>query len=78
MPNQRAIAAKAGVTQAAVSKALRGDPSIAEETRKQIHAIAEAMGYRAKNKPSFGAVLDEVSPDVWSQWDERLKDEAVR
>lgn len=40
--------------------------------------FAEAMGYRAKNKPSFGAVLDEVSPDVWSQWDERLKDEAVR
>lgn len=40
--------------------------------------FAEAIGYRAKNKPSFGAVLDEVSPDVWSQWDERLKDKEVQ
>ena len=36
--------------------------------------FAEAIGYRKKNKPSFGAVLDEVSPDVWRQWDERMKD----
>jgi hypothetical protein len=36
--------------------------------------FAEAMDYRANNKLSFGAMLDEVPPDVWSLWDERLKD----
>ncbi len=46
MPNQRDIARAAGVTQAAVSMALRGDPSIPEETRRRIHAAAEAVGYR--------------------------------
>lgn len=36
--------------------------------------FAEAIRYRDKNKPSFGAVLDEVSPEIWGQWDEQLKD----
>lgn len=46
MPNQRAIAAEAGVTQAAVSKALRGDRSIPEETRQRIAEVARKLGYR--------------------------------
>ncbi|AHF90004.1 LacI family transcriptional regulator [Opitutaceae bacterium TAV5] len=46
MPNQRDIAEAAGVTQAAVSMALRGDPSIPECTRQRIREIAEKLGYR--------------------------------
>ena len=46
MPNQRAIAAAAGVTQAAVSKALRGDRTISEHTRKRIEEVARKLGYR--------------------------------
>lgn len=45
MPNQRAIAAVAGVTQAAVSKALRGDRSIPAATRQRIEKIAHDLGY---------------------------------
>lgn len=37
--------------------------------------FAEAIRYREKNKPSFGAALDDASSEVWSRWDERLKDE---
>ncbi len=46
MPNQRVIAAEAGVTQAAVSRALRGDRSIPLATRQRIQAIARRLGYR--------------------------------
>lgn len=46
VPNQREIAAEAGVTQAAVSRALRGDRSIPLATRQRIEAIAERLGYR--------------------------------
>lgn len=46
MPNQRAIAKAAGVSQAAVSKALRGDRTISEATRRHIEAAAEKLGYR--------------------------------
>jgi LacI family transcriptional regulator len=46
VPNQREIAAAAGVTQAAVSRALRGDRSIPLATRQRIEAIAERLGYR--------------------------------
>jgi len=46
MPNQRAIAAAAGVTQAAVSRALRGDRSISPATRQRIERAAKRLGYR--------------------------------
>lgn len=46
MPNQRTIAALAGVTQAAVSRALRNDPSISEETRRKVYEAAKELGYR--------------------------------
>ncbi len=36
--------------------------------------FAEAIRYREKNKPSFGAALDDVSAEIWNRWDERLKD----
>jgi Transcriptional regulators len=46
MPNQRAIAAELGLTQACVSLALRGDPSISEATRRRVVETAERLGYR--------------------------------
>ncbi|XHR31010.1 MAG: LacI family DNA-binding transcriptional regulator [Chthoniobacteraceae bacterium] len=46
MPNQRAIAKAAGVTQATVSMALRNDPSISTETKERIREIAHQLQYR--------------------------------
>ncbi|EIP98276.1 transcriptional regulator [Opitutaceae bacterium TAV1] len=46
MPNQRAIAAALGVHQTTVSLALRGDPSIPEETRRRVEQAAVRLGYR--------------------------------
>jgi LacI family transcriptional regulator len=40
------IAARAGVSQATVSRALRGNPRISEEQRRRIVQLAQAMGYR--------------------------------
>lgn len=45
MPNQREIAKALGITQAAVSLALRGDPSISPSMRQQVRETAERMGY---------------------------------
>lgn len=44
-PTQRTIAEKAGVSVAAVSRALANDPLMAESTRKKIHQIAVDLGY---------------------------------
>jgi Transcriptional regulators len=46
MANQRMIAKAVGVTQAAVSLALRGDPSIPPATRERILECAKKLGYR--------------------------------
>lgn len=46
MPNQRAIAAELGLTQATVSMALRKDPSISLETRQKVEETAERLGYK--------------------------------
>ena len=46
MANQRMIAKAVGVTQAAVSLAMRGDPSIPPATRKRILDCARELGYR--------------------------------
>ena len=46
MPNQRAIAAELGLTQATVSLALRHDPSISVATRQKVLETAERLGYR--------------------------------
>ncbi|QDY71325.1 LacI family transcriptional regulator [Qingshengfaniella alkalisoli] len=44
-PTQRTIAERAGVSVAAVSRALADDPKIAEHTRAQIKEIAAQIGY---------------------------------
>jgi LacI family transcriptional regulator len=41
------VAREAGVSQSTVSRALRGDPRVAEETRKKIDESARRLGYAA-------------------------------
>ena len=41
------VAARAGVSRAQASRALRGDPGVKPETKRHILAIAEAMNYRS-------------------------------
>jgi LacI family transcriptional regulator len=42
----RDVAAAAGVNQSTVSRAMRGDPRLRPETRRQIRELARRMGYR--------------------------------
>lgn len=44
--SQREIARRIGVSHATISKALRDDPEISEARRREVHAVANAMGYR--------------------------------
>ena len=46
------IAEAAGVSQPTVSRALRGDPTVSEATRKRIEAIALQMNYRIDKNAS--------------------------
>jgi DNA-binding LacI/PurR family transcriptional regulator len=46
------IAELAGVSQPTVSRALRGDPTVSEATRKRIEAIAVQLNYRADKNAS--------------------------
>lgn len=68
--NLRMIAARAGVSLATVSFALRRSPRIPEETRKRVLQVAEALGYRpdpelaklmhhlrARRRPAFQSTL---------------------
>ena len=44
-PTQRGIAARAGISVGAVSRALAGDPKIAKKTRQLVESIAAELGY---------------------------------
>ncbi|WP_380056209.1 LacI family transcriptional regulator [Falsihalocynthiibacter sp. SS001] len=44
-PTQRTIAARAGISVGAVSRALNNDPRIALQTRRSVHKIAAEIGY---------------------------------
>jgi DNA-binding LacI/PurR family transcriptional regulator len=46
------IAQRAGVSQPTVSRALRGDPSVSETTRKRIEAIAQELNYTVDKNAS--------------------------
>jgi DNA-binding LacI/PurR family transcriptional regulator len=46
------IAQRAGVSQPTVSRALRGDPSVSEPTRKRIEAIAQELNYTVDKNAS--------------------------
>lgn len=56
--SQALVAKAAGVSQTAVSLALRNHPSIPERTRERIKAIAEEMGYRPN--PYVSALMKQV------------------
>jgi LacI family transcriptional regulator len=45
-PTMREVGAHAGVSVMTVSRALRGDPSVSEKTRKRVLAAAEKLQYR--------------------------------
>jgi LacI family transcriptional regulator len=47
------VAEVAGVSQATVSRALRGDPRVREETRRRVHEAAAAVGYRPPGLPAW-------------------------
>lgn len=47
VPKMQDVARASGYSRAAVSMALRGDPSIPEPTRAHIRAVAQRIGYRA-------------------------------
>jgi Transcriptional regulators len=57
-PNQRVLAALAGVCQTTVSLALRGDPSIPEATRDHIRRVAEKAGYRPN--PQVASLMAQI------------------
>lgn len=46
-PTIRSIAAKLGLSRSTVSNALRGHTGVAEETRRQVEALATELGYNA-------------------------------
>ncbi|MDX2111368.1 MAG: LacI family DNA-binding transcriptional regulator [Verrucomicrobiota bacterium] len=57
IPTMAEIAARAGVSQVTVSRALRGDPRHSDATRARILALAKEMGYRPN--PLVSALMAE-------------------
>jgi LacI family transcriptional regulator len=57
-PTSSTVAQAAGVAQSTVSRALRGDPRVREDTRRLIEATAERLGYR----PSWADLAPAVRP----------------
>ncbi|MFC5403158.1 LacI family DNA-binding transcriptional regulator [Cohnella soli] len=53
------IAQKLGLSTAAVSKALSGNPGIGEQTRRKVNEAAAELGYDKRRKPLNGTVLEE-------------------
>jgi len=51
-PTSFDIAQRAGVSQPTVSRALRGDPTVSEATRKRIEAIAAQLNYKVDKNAS--------------------------
>jgi DNA-binding LacI/PurR family transcriptional regulator len=51
-PTSFDIAYRAGVSQSTVSRALRGDPNVNEETRRRIEAIARELKYKVDKNAS--------------------------
>jgi LacI family repressor for deo operon, udp, cdd, tsx, nupC, and nupG len=52
MGSVQAVAARAGVSESTVSRALRGVPGIAQETCKRVQAVADELGYAASPSAS--------------------------
>ena len=61
MPNQRELAKVLGISQSAVSLALRGDASISEALRKRVRTAAKRVGYRSN--PYVRALMSSIRTD---------------
>jgi LacI family transcriptional regulator len=66
--NSSTVARAAGVSQSTVSRALRGDPRVREETRRLIEETAERLGYRpawaASPRPPHSRTIGVVVSDL--------------
>ncbi|MBU6296954.1 MAG: LacI family DNA-binding transcriptional regulator [Alphaproteobacteria bacterium] len=51
-PTSFDIAYRAGVSQSTVSRALRGDPNVSEDTRRRVATIAEQLNYKVDKNAS--------------------------
>lgn len=77
------VAREVGVSQSTVSRALRGDPRVSEETRKRIYASAERLGYAPRpaahpvQQPSrtIGIVVAEMTNPFFPHQLEPIYDE---
>ncbi|SHE25249.1 LacI family DNA-binding transcriptional regulator [Actinomyces glycerinitolerans] len=68
-PTQAAVAARAGVSVATVSKALRADPVISAPTRTAVLAAARELGYRTPVTTLPGAAADPTARPVTAVFD---------
>ena len=62
---QKQIAAQLGVSRPLVTRALRGDLEVSEETRKRIQAVAKKAGYRPN---PFSRALAQKRTQILSAW----------
>ncbi|RBO91376.1 LacI family DNA-binding transcriptional regulator [Nocardia puris] len=60
-----AIAKRAGVSERAVSLALRSKPGVSEETRRRVHTAAEEIGYQL---PQPGECVAHWSRESYRRW----------
>jgi LacI family transcriptional regulator len=63
---QETIAKRLGISSSTVSLALRDAPQVAEETRRQVQAIAEELGYKVRSRRAartqlMPTVLDQIT-----------------
>ncbi|WP_158247596.1 LacI family DNA-binding transcriptional regulator [Actinomyces qiguomingii] len=68
-PTQAAVAARAGVSVATVSKALRADPVISAPTRTAVLAAARELGYRTPVTTLPGGAEDRIARPVTAVFD---------
>ena len=75
-PTIKDVAERAGVSKSLVSRALRGEPAVADTTRRRIIAAAAALGYRpnagarslaAKRSDTIGFVFDGLMDPYWGE-----------
>ena len=76
LPSMEDIAREAGVSASTVSRALSGNPSISERTRKKVFSAAERLGYRKRpygtGVPEPQDVAGVIIPDMMSDYYARL------
>lgn len=83
----REIAKKAGVSTAAVSKALNGQPDIGEKTREKILRISKELGYTpnmiarnlvTKGNNTLGVLIPDISTPIYPAIYKGINEAAIR